>query len=204
MVELISYVSEWALEIINSTGYVGVFILSALESAAIPIPSEVIIPFSGFLVAGGKFSILGVVIVSTLANLFGSIILFLIGRSGGRWILENYGRYVFIHKKDLDVADRWFVKYGNTAVFWGRMLPVIRTFISLPAGVSKMDLGRFSLFTFLGALPWNLLLVLIGLKAGENWNVLHNYFRKADIVIVALIMVLASWYVWRNLRKKHV
>src|SRR3989338_9610379 len=204
MVELISYVSEWALEVIKSTGYTGVFILSALESAAIPIPSEVVIPFSGFLVVSGKFSILGVVIVSTVANLVGSLVLFLIGRSGGRWVLENYGKYIFIHKRDLDTADRWFVKHGSVAVFWGGMLPVVRTFISLPAGVAKMNLGSFSLLTFLGALPWNLFLALVGLKAGKNWNVLHDYFRKADILIVGLIVVLVVWYVWSHLKKKHV
>src|SRR3989338_191627 len=204
MVELISYVSEWALEVINTTGYTGVFILSALESAAIPIPSEVVIPFSGFLVASGKFSILGVVIVSTVANLVGSLILFLMGRSGGRWVLENYGKYIFIHKRDLDTADRWFVKHGSVAVFWGRMLPVVRTFISLPAGVAKMNLGRFSLLTFLGALPWNLFLTLVGLKAGENWNILHNYFRKADVLIVGLILIFIIWYIWKHIKKKHV
>jgi len=204
MVELISYVSEWALEVIKSTGYTGVFILSALESAAIPIPSEVVIPFSGFLVVSGKFSILGVVIVSTVANLVGSLVLFLIGRSGGRWVLENYGKYIFIHKRDLDTADRWFVKHGSVAVFWGRMLPVVRTFISLPAGVAKMNLGRFSLLTFLGALPWNLFLTLVGLKAGENWNILHNYFRKADVLIVGLILIFIIWYIWKHIKKKHV
>lgn len=202
MFELISNISSWALEVINTTGYIGVFVLSALESAAIPIPSEVVIPFSGFLVASGKFSVLGVVVVSTCANLVGSIVLFLIGRSGGRWILEHYGKYVFIHKKDLDVADRWFSRYGSAAVFWGRMLPVVRTFISLPAGVAKMSLPRFSLFTFLGALPWNFVLVLIGLKAEENWDLLHNYFRKADIFIVILIIAGAVWYITRHLNKK--
>ena len=198
MFELVSYISSWALQVINATGYGGIFLLSALESAAIPIPSEVVIPFSGFLVASGKFSFLGVVIVSTFANLIGSLVLFLIGRSGGRWVLENYGRYVFIHKKDLDTADRWFFKHGTMVVFWGRMLPVVRTFISLPAGVAKMDLGRFSLFTFLGALPWNLLLAFMGLKAGENWNILQDYFRKADIFVVVLIVVLIVWYVLKH------
>src|SRR3989338_7174122 len=107
MIELISYISEWALKIIGQTGYAGIFLLSALESCAIPIPSEVVIPFSGFLAASGKFSFLGVVVVATFANLVGSLVLFLIGRSGGRWILENYGKYIYIHKKDLDIADRW-------------------------------------------------------------------------------------------------
>ena len=203
MFEIISTIGNWALSVINSTGYVGIFILSALESAAVPIPSEVVIPFSGFLAAGGKFSLWGIVAVATLANLAGSVVLFLIGRSGGRWILERYGKYVLIHKKDLDAADKWFSRYGTAAVFWGRMLPVVRTFVSLPAGVAKMNIGRFSLFTFLGALPWNLLLAILGFKAGNNWDMLHSYFRKADIFIVILVIAGAALYVARHLRHKH-
>ncbi len=203
MFEILSRVSNWAFEFINTTGYVGIFILSALESAAIPIPSEVVVPFSGFLAAGGKFSLLGVVLVATAANLAGSVILFLIGRSGGRWILENYGKYVLIHRRDLDIADRWFAKHGTATVFWGRMLPVVRTFISLPAGIGGMSLARFSLFTFLGALPWNFVLAFIGLKAEENWNMLHDYFRKADIFIVILVVAFVVWYVWRHKKMRH-
>ena len=203
MIDLVSYISAWALEIINTTGYVGIFILSALESAAIPIPSEVVIPFSGFLVASGKFSFWSVVAVSTLANLTGSIILFLVGRSGGRWILEHYGKYILIHKKDLDMADKWFSKHGSATVFWGRMLPVVRTFISLPAGIAKMGIARFSLFTFLGALPWNFALTLIGLKAKENWDILHGYFEKADILIMIMVVVLVGWYIWKHIKGEY-
>ncbi len=202
MFELISQISNWALEIIKTTGYVGIFILSALESAAIPIPSEVVIPFSGFLAANGQFNIFWVVGAATLANLAGSAVLFLVGRSGGRWILERYGKYVLVHKKDMDMADGWFSRHGAATVFWGRMLPVVRTFISLPAGVAKMNLPRFCLFTFLGALPWNFVLVLIGVKAGENWDILHGYFRKADIFVVILVMVAVAWYVFRHLKNK--
>ncbi len=201
MIELVSYISAWALEIINTTGYVGIFILSALESAAIPIPSEVVIPFSGFLAASGKFSIWGIVVVSTLANLAGSIVLFLVGRSGGRWILERYGKYVLILKKDLDTADEWFSKYGAVTVFLGRMLPVVRTFISLPAGIAKMSLTRFSLFTFLGALPWNFALALIGFKTKENWDLLYSYFEKAKIFIVIIAVVLIGWYIWKHFKE---
>ena len=203
MFEIISNISNWALGIINTTGYVGIFILSLLESAAIPIPSEVVIPFSGFLVASGKFSLWGVVLVATLANLAGSVILFLIGRSGGRWILENYGKYFLIHKKDLDKADAWFNKHGIKAVFFSRMLPVVRTFISLPAGIAKMNILKFAVFTFLGALPWNFALAFIGYKAGENWNLLHDYFRKADIFIVLLIVAVVAGYVWRHKKNRH-
>jgi membrane protein DedA with SNARE-associated domain len=203
MFEIISRLSGWALDVINSTGYVGIFILSALESAAIPIPSEVVIPFSGFLAASGKFSLLGIVLVATAANLAGSVVLFLIGRSRGRWILENYGKYILIHKKDMDAADRWFARHGTAAVFWGRMLPVVRTFISLPAGIAGMSLSRFSLFTFLGALPWNFVLAFIGLKAEKNWDMLHDYFRKADIFIVILVILGVVWYISRHLKNKH-
>lgn len=170
-----------------------------MESAAIPIPSEVVIPFSGFLVASGKFGLWGIVGVSTLANLTGSIILFLIGRSGGRWILERYGKYILISKNDLNIADRWFSKHGAATVFFGRMLPIVRTFISLPAGIAKMGLARFALFTFLGALPWNFTLAYIGYVAGENWNILEPYFKKFDIIIGILIGGLVIWY----FTKKH-
>lgn len=200
MIEMLSYISEWALDVINKTGYAGIFVLSALESTAIPIPSEVVVPFSGFLVTIGEFSFWGVVWVATLANLAGSVILFLIGKSGGRWIVEKYGKYLLIHKKDLDRADDWFAKHGIKAVFWSRMLPVVRTFISLPAGIAGMKLWKFSLFTFLGALPWNLGLAFIGYKAGENWNILHGYFQKVNIFIVLFIVIVVVWYVVKHIK----
>ncbi len=204
MIELVSYISEWALVIIRKTGYAGIFLLSALESAAIPIPSEVVVPFSGFLAALGGLNIWLIILTATLANLAGSIILFWIGRSGGRWILERFGKYVFIHRHDMERGDKWFAKYGSKAVFWSRMLPVVRTFISLPAGVSGMNFLRFCLLTTLGSLPWNAGLAFIGYKTGENWNILHDYFKKADIFIVLLIVVLVVWYVWRHLKNRHV
>lgn len=183
---------------IDKTGYVGVFVLSMLESAAIPIPSEIVIPFSGFLVFSGRFAFWAVVIVSTLANLIGSIILFAVGWSGGRWILEKYGKYVFIHKKDLDTGDRWFSQYGVRAVFFSRMLPVVRTFISLPAGVAKMNFKKFIAYTFLGALPWNFALAYIGFKMGENWDTFHIYFQKANYIIAGLILIGVIWYIVKH------
>lgn len=175
--------------------------LSMLESAAIPIPSEIVVPFSGFLASSGRFVLLAVVLVATVANLAGSIILFFIGRSGGRWILERYGKYVFIHQKDLDIGDRWFLKYGARAVFFSRMLPVVRTFISLPAGVANMNFKKFTALTFFGALPWNFALAYIGFKMGENWDALHIYFQKANFIIAGLILIGVLWYVFKH--KKH-
>lgn len=202
MSTLISQISGWALGVIDKTGYAGVFILSMLESAAIPIPSEIVVPFSGFLASSGRFGLLAVVLVATAANLTGSVILFLIGRSGGRWILERYGKYVFIHQKDLDLGDRWFLKHGVKAVFFGRMLPVVRTFISLPAGVAKMNFKKFAAYTFLGALPWNFALAYIGFKMGENWEVLHPYFQKLNYAIAGLIGVGILWYIFKHQKAK--
>ncbi len=203
MFNMISYLGDLALGVIDKTGYAGVFILSMLESAAIPIPSEIVVPFSGFLATVGRFSFWLVVFVATTANLAGSIFLYWIGSKGGRWFLEKYGKMVFIHKHDLERGDKWFAKYGTKAIFFGRMLPVVRTFISLPAGVAGMNLSEFSLFTFLGSLPWNFFLAAIGYKAGEHWMVLHSYFRKLDILIVLLIGVLIAVYLWKHIRKKQ-
>lgn len=203
MFEILSNIGTWALGIISSTGYAGIFALSVLESAAVPIPSEVVMPFSGFLAVSGRFSFWAVVWTATLANLAGSIILFLIGKSGGRWVVEKYGKYLLMHKKDLDKADDWFEKHGIRAVFFSRMLPVVRTFISLPAGVAKMDLSKFVLFTLLGSLPWNFTLSIVGYKAGENWDLLHKYFRKADIFIIVAILAAIVFYVKRHFKMKR-
>ncbi len=204
MVNIVAQLSGFALNLVDKTGYAGIFLLSALESCAIPIPSEVVVPFSGFLAVSGRFNVWLVILVATIANLVGSVILYLIGRSGGRWFLERYGKYVLIHKYDLEKGEEWFRKHGEVAIFWSRMLPVARTYVSLAAGAEEMSFYRFSLFTFLGSLPWNMGLAIIGYKAGKNWMVLENYFRKLDLFIVILTVALVVWYVWRHLKNKNV
>jgi membrane protein DedA with SNARE-associated domain len=203
MGNIASQLSEFALILIGKTGYAGIFLLSALESCAIPIPSEIVVPFSGFLAVSGRFSLWMVIFVATIANLVGSAVLFWIGRNGGRWILERYGKYVLIHRQDIERGDIWFKKYGDWAIFWSRILPVARTYVSLAAGVADMNFYTFSLYTFLGSLPWNAALAIIGYKAGENWRVLETYFRKLDIFIVVLIIVLVFVYLWKHLRKRR-
>ena len=203
MTNILSYLTQFAVNLIDTTGYIGIFVLSVLENAGIPIPSEVVMPFSGFLVSSGRFNLWGVVIVATVANLIGSVILFYIGRLGGRLILEKYGRYVLITKHDIESGDRWFSRHGSSAVFFGRLLPVVRTLISLPAGMSEMGIYKFTLLTLAGSLPWNFALVLVGYKAGENWDLLHAYFKKFDLVIVVLIAFGIVWYVRRHLKGKH-
>lgn len=200
--EILSIITELALRIIEKTGYTGVFLLSALESAAIPIPSEVVLPFSGFLASSGRFNIWAVIIVATLANLAGSLLLFYLSKKGGRFLLEKYGKFVLISNEELERGDEWFRRYGGKAVFWGRLMPVIRTFISLPAGISGMNISRFTLLTITGALPWNAALALIGFKAGENWNILHPYFKKFDYLILIILIIFAAWYIMRHFKKK--
>lgn len=199
--DILAIISSWALAIIDKSGYLGVFFLSMIESAGIPVPSEVVLPFSGFLAQSGRFTLAGVVILATIANYVGSAILFWIGWSGGRWLVESYGKYFLISRHDLEVGDRWFARHGNKVAFWGRLLPIIRTFVSLPAGVARMDFRKFSFYTLLGALPWNFALGYIGFKAGEHWDVLKIYFHKADWIIGFILVVLLIRYIYKKYAK---
>jgi membrane protein DedA with SNARE-associated domain len=185
---------------IRALSYFGVFILTAAESACIPIPSEVIMPFSGFLVAQGYFNFILVVLVATLGELCGGTIAYFIGKTGGRRLVEKYGKYILISHHDLNKADSWFQKYGDKTVFFGRLLPIIRTYISFPAGVSKMKYSRFAIFTVLGTLPWVIVLTYLGIKLGNNWEIIRIYFHKFDILILILIIIGLIWYVWRHIK----
>jgi len=200
MISVVELVSNFAIYIIQTLGYWGVFIGMTLESACIPIPSEIIMPFSGFVVWQGttNMTLLGITLVGAFGNLVGSLIAYFVGWKGGRPFLEKYGRYVFISRSNLELADRWFAKYGWEAVLISRMLPVIRTFISLPAGIAHMDLKKFSLYTFLGSLPWSFILAYIGVQLGPNWELIKSYFHILDIGvfigIAGLIVYLVISY----------
>src|SRR5574339_733564 len=165
---IITILSRFVIDTISPLGYAGLLVTMAIESACIPLPSEIIMPFSGYLVTTGQFTMLGVTLAGAVGNVVGSIAAYYAGVWGGRPFVERYGSYVLLTHRDLDTADRWFAKYGEAAVFFSRLLPVVRTFISLPAGVAKMNFPRFVLFTFVGALPWCDLLAYIGLKMGEE------------------------------------
>jgi len=200
---MINFLSTVAINLMTVFGYTGLFVLSLLESAAIPIPSEIVLPFAGFLVASGQFLFWPAVLLATLGNVVGSAILFWIGISGGRWILEKYGKYVFIHHSEIEKGEAWFERHGAKAVFWGRMMPIVRTFISLPAGVSRMNFKKFLLYTTLGALPWNFALVYLGMKAGQNWDSFRPYFHIVDYIIVAIVVVLVIRHFIKNRKHKH-
>lgn len=184
-------------------GYGGVVLLMAIESANIPLPSEVIMPFAGFLVAKGELNLWLVGLAGAVGCVLGSIPSYYLGYFGGRPLIEKYGKYILISHHDLDMADKWFQKRGELTVFVGRLLPVIRTFISFPAGISRMHFGRFVIYSFIGSFPWTLLLAFIGQKMGENWESLRGYFHGADWVILGLIVLGIVWYVWRHVKNSR-
>lgn len=197
---LIEFLAGIVIDIISALGYAGVFLAMAIESACIPLPSEIIMPFSGYLVFTGEFNLWIVGFVGALGNLGGSLLAYWLGAKGGRPLVEKYGKYILISHHDLDLADHWFNKYGRSTVFFTRLMPVVRTFISFPAGISGMKLSTFSIYTFLGALPWSLALAYVGFQLGENWDTLGGYFHSADIIIGILLVAGVAWYVWRHVK----
>ncbi len=199
---LLSLVSQLILAVISAGGYLGIVLLMAIESACIPLPSEIIMPFSGYLVGLGRFTLWGVAVAGAVGCNLGSAVAYYVGARGGRPWLERYGRYVLITRRDLEWADRWFARYGEATIFFARLLPVIRTFIALPAGIARMSVWRFHLYTFLGALPWCWVLAWLGLKFGEQWQeTIHPWFEKFDIVIGLVLLAAVAWFVWNRWRE---
>lgn len=187
--------------LIAQVGYAGVFVWMLLESACIPIPSEAIMPFAGALITTKHlFNINALAFVGAFGNLAGSAIAYGVGAWKGRTFFEKYGKYVLIRKRDIAAADRWFNKYGHATVFFTRMLPVIRTFISLPAGISRMPFGQFCVYTFFGALAWCYLLAYAGMKLGEHWDAVAKYTHRADLAIVVICIVLFGLWLYNHLR----
>jgi len=199
---IIDALANFVTTVVSHLGYAGVFLLMALESACIPIPSEFIMPFSGFLVATGEMNFWLVVLVGSLGNLAGSWLAWLVGYRGGRPLVEKYGKYILLSHHDLDLADKFFNRYGQSTAFFTRLMPVIRTFISLPAGIAKMDFKKFSLYTFIGVVPFTAILTWAGVKLKENWSGLQPYFHKFDLAIAVVLVIFIIWYVLRHFRKK--
>lgn len=182
-----------------------IFITMTLESACIPLPSEVVMPYAGHLVAKGSLGMLETTLVASLANLTGSLLAYTAGRMGGRGFINKYGKYIFLSQKHLALADRWFDSRGEVTVFLSRMLPAVRTFISLPAGIARMDIIRFSLYSFLGSLPWNLLLVYLGYLFTDRWDELQGYLHNFNVVFfTALFLAVAAWIYRRKFKPKKI
>ena len=202
---MLETLGTFVINIISDVGYLGIFILMALESACIPIPSEVTMPFSGSLVALGRFNLWMVVLIGALGNLAGSLLAYAIGYWGQdkivRILIVKYGRYFLISEHEYDRAQKWFLKYGEIIVFASRMLPVIRTFISLPAGIAKMNLTKFILYTTIGSFFWSLVLTSVGMILGQNWQSLEVYFRQFDVLIVAGLTVGGLFYLYHKYKQ---
>lgn len=202
---LLTFLAGIIIAMISTLGYGGIILVMAIESACIPLPSEVIMPFSGYLVSTGRFELWLVSLAGTVGCVLGSIVAYGVGYYGGRSMIEKYGRYILISKKDLEMADEWFRNWGGLMTFVSRLLPAIRTFISLPAGIARMPFGRFVLYTFLGSFPWCWGLAWVGQKMGEHWDFLGPYFHKFDLVIAAALVTGVIWWIrrhWRHLKEE--
>jgi membrane protein DedA with SNARE-associated domain len=187
--KILSGISAFIIATISTLGYGGVVLMMAIESACIPLPSEVIMPFSGFLVATGRFNLQIVAIMGAIGCLLGSYVAYYVGAHGGRRFIERYGRYVLIAPHELEAADRFFERWGSLAVFLSRMLPVVRTFIAFPAGVARMKLLPFTIYTLIGSYIWCLVLAYAGMKLGQHWDELGPYFHRFDVVIAIVLVV---------------
>jgi len=205
--KIITILSNFIMLTISTLGYSGVVLLMAIESACIPLPSEIIMPFAGYLVSRHEMNLWAVGFAGAVGCVLGSLVAYWTGMYGGRPFIEKYGRYILLSRHDLDLADRWFAKYGELIVFTARLLPAIRTFIAFPAGVSRMNLTRFVIYTFAGSLPWCLGLAYVGQKLGEQWNkddTLKTWFHRFDFVIGIAGVILVTWWVWRHIKHSRV
>jgi len=205
---MIEVLGHYIIQLISTTGYVGIFILMALESALIPIPSEITMPFAGFLASKGQLSFTLIVIVGTLANVAGSLAAYYIGyvleETVLLGIIKKYGKFVLLSEHEYNRARKWFEKYGDKIIFISRLLPAVRTVISLPAGMFEMNLKKFIVYTTFGCLIWSIFLTYIGFVLGENWNSLEPYYRKFEFIIAGLIILAVVVYIEKHLslRKK--
>lgn len=199
---------EWGtnliLDWISTYQYLGIMFLMALESACMPVPSEIVMPFSGYLVFRGdtEMSMLGVVLAGSVGCTLGSIGAYIVGFYAGRPFIVRYGKYILLNEKHLVTAEKWFEKWGDKATFIARLLPVIRTVISLPAGIAKMDFRKFVFYSFVGSVPWTFMLAYVGYWLGPEWESIKGVFRGLDVVVVLAVVLVIVWYVYR-LRKNN-
>ena len=194
--------ATFATNVVGDLGLPGVFLLMMAESACIPIPSEATMLFAGFNVHQGEYPLWAAVAVGSAANLVGSWIAYAVGRAGGRPLIERWGRYVLLRPHELDRAEAWFAEHGQAAVFVSRLLPVVRTFISLPAGVAEMPPAKFTIYTVAGCLPWTFALAAVGYAVGANWTTVEKYFRPISIIVGIALVGLVVWWFWKRARSR--
>lgn len=191
-------ISQAFLSFIDSWGYFAVAVLMAMENACIPVPSELILGFAGYLVSAERMTFTGAMIAGMIGGMAGSIFAYVVGATGGRKFVDKYGKYFFIKKSHVDLAQKWFDKYGIRAVFFSRMLPVIRTFISLPAGFARVNFKQFLFYTFAGSLPWTALIIWAGLMLGDNWEYLLELGHELSLVFIVVSVAIILWLYFRK------
>ncbi len=211
---ILEIVGAWIISVISAGGYEGVMLLMAIESACIPLPSEIIMPFSGALVVptvaalyhrAEPFSLLAVATWGAIGCNLGSVLAYEIGYFGGRPLVERYGRYIFLSQRELNIADRFFERRGAVAVLIARLLPVIRTFIALPAGIARMPRLKFHIYTFVGSWPWCFMLAYVGMRLGERWDKdprLKMWFHRLDAIILVVILAAVVYFVWSHVQHR--
>lgn len=197
--KILAVIAHFIIAVISDSGYLGVTLLMAIESACIPLPSEIIMPFAGYLAHTGQLTLIGVSVAGAIGCNLGSAVAYWIGAVGGRPFITRYGRFVLLDNRDLDRAEHFFARYGAIAVFVGRLLPIVRTFIALPAGIARMSQIRFHVYTFFGSLPWCFALAYVGMKLGQAWDSDPRFkaaFHQYHLVVEALILAGVIWFVW--------
>src|SRR5271169_6577521 len=203
---VISVLVTWIVEVISAVGYFGVVLLMAIESACIPLPSEVIMPFAGYLASIGQFSLIGAATAGALGCNVGSTVAYYVAAKGGRTVLERWGKYILISRVELERTDQFFARYGSATVFFGRLLPVVRTFVAFPAGLARMPMLKFQIYTFLGSWPWCFALAYIGYVLGARWDsdpTFRRLFHEFDAVIAAVLVAGFAWFVWSRWRERR-
>jgi membrane protein DedA with SNARE-associated domain len=200
--EILAAIGGFALSTISLLGYAGIFFLMMLESMVVPVPSEFVMPFAGFLVSQGNFNFILVIVASSLGSITGSIIFYYIGKTGGHTLVEKYGKYVLVDTEDIKKTEKWFNKRGELTIFIARLIPVVRHLISLIAGIGKMNVKKFTLYTILGATLWNGILTYLGFILGQHWNEVSQYVEELDIIIVILLIVGCLYFAYRHITRK--
>lgn len=201
LTRIFSYIGQFAVRTIEFLSYPGIVILMAFESMIIPMPSELVMPFTGFLVAEGKLNMILVVLFSSLGTIIGSLISYYVGYYGGKPFVQKFGRYLLLEMDDLEKTEKWFTGKGVKTIFISRFIPVVRHLISIPAGFGKMDVKKFSLYTILGGTLWNLFLACCGYILGKNWDVIKHYSEYISIAVATLLVLGAVYFIYRRLRK---
>jgi membrane protein DedA with SNARE-associated domain len=198
---VIEFLAQYITAIIDHVGYASVFILMLMESMVFPVPSEAVMPFAGFLIAQARFTFPLVIIVSTLGSIMGSLLSYLIGRYGGEPFFERFGKFFLLDREDLSASERFFTKHGDVTIFICRFIPVIRHLISIPAGMAKMNLWKFSIYTIIGAGLWNAFLAFCGFHLRKNWETVMHYSKIIDIAVLALIVAGLAYFVFKHLKR---